>query len=71
MADYYVGCGAFAIYAGTLKKLPKHGRLIDVDTLGMTDFEIVMCNGDYKELAKMILEKIENAPTVIPASEEA
>ena len=54
-----------------LKKLPKHGKLIDADTLGMTDFEIVMCNGDYKELAKMILEKIENAPTVIPASEEA
>ena len=50
--------------------VPEHGKLIDADTLGMTDFEIVMCNGDYKELAKMILEKIENAPTVIPASEE-
>ena len=51
--------------------VPPHGRLVDADRLGMTDFEIVMCNGDYKELAKMILEKIENAPTVIPASEEA
>ena len=51
--------------------VPPHGRLVDDDRLGMTDFEIAMCNGDYKELAKMILEKIENAPTVIPASEEA
>lgn len=51
--------------------VPPHGRLINADALGITDFEIVMCNGDYKELAKMILEKIENAPTVIPASEEA
>ena len=51
--------------------VPPHGRLVDADRLGMTDFEIVMCNGDYKELAKMVLEKIENAPTVIPASEEA
>lgn len=54
-----------------LVSVPPHGRLINADALGITDFEIVMCNGDYKELAKMILEKIENAPTVIPASEEA
>ena len=40
------------------------GRLIDVDKLGLTDFEIVMCSGDYKEALKMLIEKIENAPTV-------
>lgn len=49
--------------------VPPHGRLVNADRLGMTDFEIVMCNGDYKELVKMILEKIENAPTIIPAWE--
>ena len=28
-------------------------RLIDADEIGLTDFEIVMCNGDYKEALKM------------------
>ena len=33
--------------------LPKeHGRLVDADKLGLTDFEIVMCNGDYKKRVK-------------------
>ena len=39
-------------------------RLIDADEIGLTDFEIFMCNGDYKEALKMILEKIEKAPPV-------
>jgi len=39
-------------------------RLIDADKLGLTDFEIIMCGGDYKEALKMLIEKIENAPTV-------
>ena len=39
-------------------------RLIDAEKLGLTDFEIVMCDGDYKEALKMLIEKIENAPTV-------
>lgn len=26
--------------------------------IGFTDFEIVMCNGDYKEGLKMLLDKI-------------
>lgn len=30
--------------------------------LGLTDFEIVMCDGDYKEALKMLLDKIEKAP---------
>ena len=39
-------------------------RLIDADKIGLTNFEILVCNGDYKEALKMILEKIEKAPTV-------
>lgn len=34
--------------------------------VSLTDFEIVMCNGDYKEGLKMLLEKIEKAPPVSP-----
>lgn len=39
-------------------------RLIDTDRIGLTDFEIIMCNGDYKEALKMLLNKIDNAPTI-------
>lgn len=39
-------------------------RLIYADKLGLTDFEIVMCDGDYKKALKMILNKIDNAPTI-------
>lgn len=38
-------------------------RLINADKLGLTDFEILMCNGDYKEALKMLIDKIDNAPT--------
>lgn len=38
-------------------------RLIDADKIGLTDFEIVMCNGDYKEALKMLLDKISKQPT--------
>lgn len=38
-------------------------RLIDADEIGLTDFEIVMCNGDYKEVLKMLVAKISNQPT--------
>lgn len=34
--------------------------------IGLTDFEIVMCNGDYKQGLKMLLDKVKNAPLVIP-----
>lgn len=67
--DYLVG-----IYFGIKKGivLPKnHGRLIDADKIGLTNFEIFMCDGDYKEALKMILEKINNAPTVIAAEVKA
>lgn len=39
-------------------------RLIDADLLGLTDMEIIMCNGDYKEALKMLIDKIEHAPTI-------
>lgn len=39
-------------------------RLIDANKIGLTDFEILMCNGDYKEGLEMILQKIEDAPTI-------
>lgn len=38
-------------------------RLIDADKLGLTDFEILMCNGDYKEALKILIDKIDNAST--------
>lgn len=38
-------------------------RLIDADEIGLTDFEIVMCSGDYKEALKMLIDKISNQPT--------
>ena len=38
-------------------------KLIDADKIGLTDFEIVMCNGDYKKALKMLLDKISNQPT--------
>lgn len=51
-------------------------RLIDADLLGLTDMEIIMCDGDYKEALKMLIDKIEHAPTIdlaephwIPCSE--
>lgn len=52
--------------------VPPHGRLIDADKIGLTDFEIILCQkgNPFKNALKMLLEKIENAPTIIPASEE-
>ena len=59
---------AYLIKKGT--PLPKgHGKLVDKKKLGLTDFEILMCEGSYKEGLKMLLEKIENAPTIIEADE--
>ena len=56
--EYNIGANAFAT------AIPSHARWIDDTKLGLTDFEIVMCNGDYKEALKMLLEKIEKAPTI-------
>ena len=50
--------------------VPEHGDLIERKAVCLTDFEIAMCGGDYKEGMKMLLEKVEAAPAIIPASEE-
>ena len=52
-----------------LVPVPPHGDLIERKAAGLTDFEIVMCDGNYKEGLKMLLEKIELAPIIIPAEE--
>ena len=35
---------------------------IEREKVGLTDFEIAMCNGDYKEGLKILLDKIESIP---------
>ena len=51
--------------------VPPHGRLIDADKIGLTDFEIILCQkgNPFKNALEMLLEKIENAPTVLEAEE--
>ena len=39
-------------------------RIIDADKIGLTDFEIIMCQGDYREAFKMLLDKINNQAIV-------
>ena len=38
--------------------------LIDKNALNLTDFEIVMCDGDFKKAFKLICEKLEGAPII-------
>ena len=42
------------------------GDCIRRSDVGLTDFEIIMCNGDYREGLKILLEKIAAAPSVTP-----
>ena len=51
--------------------IPEHGRVIDADKIGLTNFEIILCQkgNPYKNALEMLLKKIENAPTIIPAEE--
>ena len=35
---------------------------IDREKVGLTDFEIASCNGDYKEGLKLLIHKIESIP---------
>ena len=53
--------------------VPPHGRLIDADKIGLTNFEIILCQkgNPFKNALEMLLEKIENAPTIIPADKES
>lgn len=52
-----------------LVPVPPHGDLIERKVVNLTDFEIVLCDGDYKEGLKMLLEKAASAPVIIPAEE--
>ena len=56
-----------------LVELPPHGRLIDADALFFTDFTLAQIalekENPFKNLAIAIFEKIESAPTIIPAEE--
>ena len=40
------------------------GRLIDEDSIKFTEFEIVMCEGSFKEAFKLLCDKLDNAPRV-------
>lgn len=51
-------------------ELQPHGDLIDRSKIRFTDFEIVMCDGDFKKGLKMLAEKIENAIPIIQEEEE-
>ena len=53
------------------EELPPHGKLIDASKIGLTDFEIILCQkgNPFKNALEMLLEKIEKASTIIPASE--
>lgn len=58
-------CIANAIVNGRV--LPKgHGDLIDRSKITMSNFECVMCNGDFKEGLRMYIDKVEQADAVVP-----
>lgn len=46
-----------------------HGRLIDEQKALLTNLEIFMCDGSYKDALKLICEKLDNAPTILEAEE--
>jgi hypothetical protein len=39
-------------------------RLIDAEQIGLTDMEIIMCDGSSKKALEMLIDKIVNAPTI-------
>ena len=39
-------------------------ELIDKNALNFTDFEIVMCDGDFAKAFKLICEKLDGAPII-------
>ena len=53
-----------------LTEVQQHGDLVERDKIWLNNFEIVMCNGDYKEALQMQINKILDAPTVIEREEE-
>ena len=52
--------------------VPPHGRLIDAGKIGLTDFEIILCQkgNPFKNALEILLEKIESAPNIIQAEED-
>ena len=54
--------------------VPPHGRLIDANKIGLTDFEIILCQkkkgNPFKNALEILLEKIESAPNIIQAEED-
>ena len=54
--------GNFLKAAKYYSSTPAKEDYIARSKLGLSDFEIIMCNGDYKEALKILLEKIEKAP---------
>ncbi len=65
-AKDHVPAGWVAIADGSV--LPKgHGDLIDRSKITLSNFECVMCNGDFKEGLKMYIDKVDRADAVVPA----
>jgi len=69
---YHYRYGGLTDWHEVLEVSEPHGRLIDADKIGLTDFEIILCQkgNPFKNALEMLSEKIEAAPTIIPASEE-
>lgn len=39
-------------------------RLIDAEQIGLTDMEIIICDGSYKKASEMLIDRITNAPSI-------
>ena len=39
-------------------------KLIDAEPIGLTDLEIIMCDGNYKKALEILIDKIANAPSI-------
>ena len=46
-----------------------HGRLIDERKVLLTNLEIFICKGSYKDALKLICEKLDDAPTILESEE--
>ena len=46
-----------------------HGPLIDRNNIGLTDFEILMCDGDFKKALQLYIAKIAYLPVLLEAEE--
>jgi len=46
-----------------------HGKLIDERDVLLTNLEILMCEGSYKDALKLICEKLDDAPTILDAED--